>query len=191
MSEERIIQLDPEYDDTNDSPPAGVRVYNMYCECENCGYTGDQEIPKGVRVGEAECHECGCTTLIKASPVKRDRDIEDRPRQSNRRSREPDQQSMIELLRQQAIEAERRRMRDQPRYITDAPAPIGQPINMPPRPNRSYEITMEDRSRQPGAYISPETMLAEAARYAAGDPSVLDAGASWATANMSPFDVRR
>lgn len=61
----RIIDLDG----VQAPDAAEVECYSMFCACENCDYEGDTDIPRGTKVTDAECPECGCITIFKAKPV--------------------------------------------------------------------------------------------------------------------------
>lgn len=42
-----------------------METYKMKVYCGNCDFRGEIDIPKGVLVSEAECTQCGTTTLAK------------------------------------------------------------------------------------------------------------------------------
>jgi hypothetical protein len=62
MNDDRKIQFRDE-DLGDDVPPAANNVYTLNVVCSNCEYSGTCEIPRGVLVGNAECSNCGCSTL--------------------------------------------------------------------------------------------------------------------------------
>lgn len=48
--------------------------------CENCGFDGEIEIPKGTRINDMECQNCGCQDLTK-KPIYRHMQL--RPKHEN------------------------------------------------------------------------------------------------------------
>lgn len=43
-----------------------VATYKISIYCENCEYHGEADIPKGTKVADGECPQCGCGTVVKA-----------------------------------------------------------------------------------------------------------------------------
>jgi len=40
-------------------------TYKLEAVCDNCDYSGEVEIPKGTKVEEMDCPQCGCKELHK------------------------------------------------------------------------------------------------------------------------------
>ena len=55
---------------THEGTPAEepmIATYTITVECDNCDYEGEAEIPKGTKVADGDCPNCGCQTVVKAS----------------------------------------------------------------------------------------------------------------------------
>lgn len=64
---ERHIEIDdpPTPPAATVATPPTQEQYTVKGHCENCGFNGDVNIPKGTPVGTAACPKCGCTSLIR------------------------------------------------------------------------------------------------------------------------------
>ena len=132
--ERRVIDLDGD----NSSPPAAPDAfYQLYCGCENCDYEDDTEIPKGTKVGDAECPECGCQSLFKAKQITEEVSREDSGEDDSVR---------------RALEDMMRRQRDVVEPTSPAPSPLPY---YPPPPHQVDPNPHPMIPQNPGPYRSP------------------------------------
>lgn len=50
-------------DSTNENNTTILLTYSCLAECTNCHYRAIIQIPKGIRVSEYPCPQCGCDDL--------------------------------------------------------------------------------------------------------------------------------
>jgi hypothetical protein len=144
---ERVIDLDGS---TGAEPVAPVGTYTVLVDCENCEYSDTAELPKGTKISDATCPECGCTELVRheqpyGGDVRREPEPQPGPSPGD-----------IEIFRDhmERIARERQEDHQHPPFVPPRTADPLIPIPMTPQPMTPREYLTPRPADRPATWCS-------------------------------------